>query len=263
VYGVFGYKTHAKMAMIVRREETGLCRYVHLGTGNYHSRTTKQYTDFGLFTCHPEICADVNEVFLQITGLGNVGRLQHLFQSPFDMQSRLIAAIHRETEHARAGRPARIIAKMNALTEPGIIEALYEASQAGVRSHLVVRGICTLRPGIQGMSENIRVRSIIGRFLEHSRIFYFRNHRKFDVYIASADWMERNFFRRIEVCVPILDLRLKRRVVREGLHPYLRDNGEAWEMNADGEYVRIAPRRGEAFNAQHRLLAALTKSAPP
>jgi len=259
VYGVVGHKTHAKMSLVVRREEGRLRRYLHLGTGNYHARTARLYTDFGLFTCNEDICNDAAEVFVQLTGLGQAGELRHLCQSPFTLHSRIIAAIMREAENARAGRPAGIIAKMNALLEPRVIQALYEASCAGVGIDLIVRGVCALRAGIPGVSENIRVRSVIGRFLEHSRIFYFRNGGADDVYLSSADWMDRNFFRRIEVCFPVLDPRLKRRVINEGLKPYLKDNCQAWEMDASGSYRRKKPRRGKAYSVQAELLAALAQ----
>ncbi len=262
VYGVVGYKTHAKMALVVRREEDRLRRYVHLGTGNYHPRTTKLYTDFGLFTCNDEMCNDVNDVFGQLTGLGKAGQLRHLWQSPFSLHEQLVKAIRNETRHARAGRRASIIAKMNSLLEPRIIAALYEASSAGVKIDLIVRGVCALRPGIAGVSENIRVRSIVGRFLEHSRIFYFYNDGRQDVYLSSADWMDRNFFRRIEACFPVLDPRLKKRVVNEGLKPCLRDNCQAWEMDAAGNYRRKTPRRGKPYSAQGRLLEILANVAP-
>jgi len=261
VYGVVGYKTHAKMMLVVRREEAGLRRYVHLGTGNYHSRTTKLYTDFGLFTCHEGICADVNDVFMQLTGLGQAGDLLHLWQSPFTLHAQLLTAIRRETERARQGRAAHIVAKMNALVEPQVIQALYEASQAGVKIDLIVRGVCALKPGIAGVSNNIRVRSIIGRFLEHTRIFWFRNDGADDVYLSSADWMNRNLFRRIEVAFPVLDKKLKRRVIKEGLEPYLKDNTQTWEMSAGGEYQRRTPRRGKPYTAQLALLAELARAA--
>ena len=257
VYGVVGYKTHAKMSMVVRRERTGLRRYVHVGTGNYHSRTTKFYTDFGLFTCDAEITADVNEIFLQITGLGQHAPLKRMLQSPFTLHPQLVAAIEREAEHARAGRGGRIVAKMNALVEPTIIQALYAASQAGVKIELIVRGVCALRPGLPGLSENIRVRSVLGRFLEHPRIFYFRNNRAHDILLSSADWMSRNFFRRIEACVPVLDSQAKRRVMREGLRPYLRDNTNAWLMDSNGHYRRRRAARSAPYTAQDALLAEL------
>ncbi|MDH4284246.1 MAG: polyphosphate kinase 1, partial [Gallionellaceae bacterium] len=234
VYGVVGHKTHAKMLMVVRREEGKLRRYVHLGTGNYHPRTARLYTDFGLFTSNDEICSDVNQVFGQLTGLGKASKLCHLWQSPFTLHSQILQAIQNETRIAKAGKPARIIAKMNALLEPETIMALYEASCAGVKIDLIVRGVCALRPGVPDLSENIRVRSIIGRFLEHTRVFYFQNGEAHDVYLASADWMDRNFFRRVEVCFPVLDKKLKQRVIEEGLKIYLLDNCMAWEMDKNG-----------------------------
>ncbi|KON79651.1 polyphosphate kinase 1 [Azoarcus sp. PA01] len=259
VYGVFGYKTHAKLLMLVRREEDGLRRYVHMGTGNYHPRTTRFYTDFGLLTCNEEIGQDVAEVFKQLTGLGKASTLKHLWQAPFALQSNVVAAINAEAEFARAGRRAHIIAKMNALLEPETIEALYGASQAGVDIDLIVRGPCALRPGVAGLSENIRVRSVIGRFLEHHRIFYFRADGDDLVYLSSADWMDRNFFGRIEIAFPVLDQRLKRRVIKEGLRAYLGDNCQAWEMLEDGRYRRKTP-RGVRRAAQMVLLTELSAS---
>ncbi|MEW5893514.1 MAG: polyphosphate kinase 1 [Pseudomonadota bacterium] len=256
VYGVVGHKTHAKLALVVRREQGKLKRYAHLGTGNYHARTARLYTDFGLLTCNEALCSDVNEVFMQLTGLGRAHAHAHLWQAPFSLHSNLIGAIRREIEQAKAGMPAHIIAKMNALLEPRVINALYEASQAGVKIDLIVRGVCALRPGIKGVSDNIRVRSILGRFLEHSRVFYFHNGGAEDVYLASADWMDRNFFRRIETCFPVLEPKLKRRVINEGLKPYLRDNNKAWLMRPDGSFER-ARRRGKPFEAQPYLLQLL------
>jgi polyphosphate kinase len=254
VYGVVGHKTHAKMLMVVRREDGKLRRYVHLGTGNYHQRTAQFYTDFGLFTCDEKICADVNEVFSQLTSLGKVRELNYLWQSPFSLHVEVLRAIQNETRIAKSGKRAHIIAKMNALLEPETINALYEASQAGVKIDLIVRGVCALRPGVAGLSEHIRVRSVIGRFLEHSRIFYFRNELKHSVYLASADWMDRNFFRRIEVCFPVLDKKLKTRVIAEGLKIYLQDNCEAWEMDSAGHYRRKHRRRAQKKCAQSELL---------
>jgi polyphosphate kinase len=261
VYGVVGHKTHAKMALVVRREEGKLRRYAHLSTGNYHPRTTRLYTDLGLFTCNEEICAEVNDVFMQLTGLGRASKLKHLWVSPFTLHQRMLAAINRETEHAKAGKGARIVAKMNALLEPEVIAALYEASRAGVKIDLIVRGVCALRPGVAGISDNIRVRSVIGRFLEHTRIYHFHNAGRDDVYLASADWMDRNFFRRIEVCFPVLDKRLKKRVIEEGLAPYLADNTQAWEMEGEGQYRRRTPRRAPAVSAQLALLERLANFA--
>ncbi|MFA4969927.1 MAG: polyphosphate kinase 1, partial [Sulfuritalea sp.] len=260
VYGVVGYKTHAKMLMVLRREDTGYRRYIHLGTGNYHPRTTRFYTDFGLLTSNPEIGDDVNEVFKQLTGLGKAGALKHLWQAPFFLHPNMLAAIRGEIEAARAGKPARIIAKMNSLLEPEIITALYEASAAGVTIDLIVRGVCSLRPGVKGLSDNIRVRSVIGRFLEHHRIFYFHANGKQNIYLSSADWMERNFFRRIEISFPVLEPKLKRRVLKEGLKPYLADNCQAWEMNGSGEY-RIKPTRRSRICAQELLLADMAVGA--
>jgi polyphosphate kinase len=259
VYGVVGHKTHAKLALVIRREEGGLRRYAHLGTGNYHARTARLYTDFGLMTANEEITADVNQIFTQLTGLGRAGRLRQLLQSPFTLHPEIIAAIEREAVAARAGQPAAIIAKMNALLEPRVIAALYEASQAGVRIDLIVRGVCALRPGVPGLSDNIRVRSVVGRFLEHSRIFYFRNLGEEQVYLSSADWMDRNFFRRIESCFPILDPKLKKRVIQEGLRPYLRDNLQAWEMQPDGSFRRRGRKGAKPYCAQSMLLALHAK----
>ncbi|MDD2928363.1 MAG: polyphosphate kinase 1 [Sideroxydans sp.] len=263
VYGVVGHKTHAKMLMVVRREEGGLRRYVHLGTGNYHPRTARLYTDFGMFTCNEEVCADVNEVFVQLTGLGKASKLKHLWQSPFTLHSKVLESIRNEIALAQAGKPAHVIAKMNALLEPETINTLYEASQAGVKVDLIVRGVCALRPGVKGLSENIRVRSIIGRFLEHTRIFYFRNGGKEDIYLASADWMDRNFFRRIEACFPILDKKLKKRVLDEGLNIYLKDNHQAWEMDCNGFWHRKKPNRSKSVNAQVELAALLGQMPTP
>ena len=260
-YGVVGHKTHAKMSMVLRREDGMLRRYVHLGTGNYHARTAMLYTDFGLFSCNEEICADVNDVFMQLTGLGKAGKLKHLWQSPFSLHSQLLGAIRLEAERARAGDKTAIIAKMNALLEPDIISALYEASMAGVQIDLIVRGVCALRPGIPGLSENIRVRSIIGRFLEHHRVFYFKSSDA--VLLSSADWMDRNFFRRIEVCFPVLDNKLKKRVIEESLKVYLEDNAQAWDMDADGRYKRRKPARGKRQSAQALLLEKLSGQPGP
>ncbi|HSN41945.1 MAG TPA: polyphosphate kinase 1 [Burkholderiales bacterium] len=262
IYGVVGHKTHAKMLMVVRREAERLRRYVHLSTGNYHPRTALLYTDFGLFTCNEEIGVDVNDVFIQLTGLGKASRLKHLWQSPFTLHKNMLRAIQNEIRHAQAGRKARIIAKMNALLEPEIIAALYEASRAGVETDLVVRGVCALRPGIPGVSDNIRVRSIIGRFLEHTRVFYFHNDGAQDVHLASADWMDRNFFRRVEISFPVLDPALKKRVIDEGLTPYLEDNMEAWEMDQHGQYQCQSPDRGKPRAAQGVLLDLLARRQP-
>jgi polyphosphate kinase len=266
IYGVFGLKTHAKMALLLRREsdasgKTGLQRYAHLGTGNYHPRTTRQYTDFGLLTTNPEICADVDEVFLHITSLAKANKLKRLWLAPFTMQRHVLDAIRRELKHAKEGKPAHIIAKMNALVEEAVIKALYAASQAGVEIDLIVRGACALRPGVAGVSDRIRVRSVVGRFLEHHRIWYFENDGKQDVYLASADWMGRNLFRRIEVAFPVLDPELKARVIAEGLKPYLADTCDAWELGSDGVYQRAKPKgRAQPVSAQQGLVATLAAS---
>ncbi|OSI35341.1 polyphosphate kinase 1 [Neisseria dumasiana] len=254
VYGVFGYKVHAKMALVIRREEGVLKRYAHLGTGNYHQGTSRIYTDFGLITADEDITADVNTLFLEITGLGQPGRLNKLYQSPFTLHPMVLESIEREKRNAEAGRPAWIIAKMNSLIEPGVIEALYAASAAGVQIDLIVRGMCALRPEVPGLSDNIRVRSIIGPQLEHARVYYFFNDGEENTYISSADWMARNFFRRIETCTPIEEPALKARVIREGLSLALKDSRQAWLMRPDGSYVRVQPEEGQAeSNLQEQL----------
>ncbi len=265
MYGVVGFKTHAKLIMVVRREHDRLRRYCHLGTGNYHPKTTRQYTDYGLFTCDEAIGEDLHELFLQLTSPTRVAQMRKVLQSPFTLHEAMLERTRREIEHARAGRPARIVAKMNALIEPQIIQALYAASAAGVKVDLIVRGICSLRPGVPGVSDNITVRSIVGRFLEHSRVFYFENDGDPEVYCASADWMERNFFRRIEVAFPV-QRRHHRRQLFEDLELYLADNCQAWVLQPDGNYLREQPgtasrsprRRGSCrhWRADTRTLAA-------
>jgi polyphosphate kinase len=258
VYGVVGLKTHAKVALVIRREETGLRYYAHLGTGNYHPTTTKLYTDFGLLTCRQELAIEVNEVFIHLTGLTKPHNLNLLWLAPFGLQNEILKSIRNEAKIARAGRPGRIIVKVNALVDESVIRALYAASGDGVKIDLIVRGACTLKPGVPGLSENIRVRSIIGRFLEHSRIYYFRNDLTHDVHLASADWMSRNLFRRVEVAFPVLDRTLKRRVIAEGLTPYLKDNTNAWELESDGHYLRRKPRGKQSrFSAQQYLMQLL------
>ncbi|ABK08059.1 polyphosphate kinase 1 [Burkholderia cenocepacia] len=258
VYGVVGHKCHAKMMLIVRRVvqagKASLRRYVHLGTGNYHPRTARLYTDFGLMTADQKICEDVHHVFQQLTGIGGELTLHELWQSPFTLHPRIIESIRAEIDNAQAGKRARIVAKMNALLEPSVIAALYEASQAGVKVDLIVRGVCALKPGVPGLSENITVRSIVGRFLEHHRIYYFHAGGAEDVYLSSADWMDRNLFRRVEVAFPIRERKLKRRVIAEGLSVCLGDNQSAWQMHSDGHYRRR--RTGKTIrNAQLGLLA--------
>ena len=258
VYGVVGYKTHAKMLLVVRRDGDGIKRYVHLGTGNYHTKTTKLYTDYGLMTCEKSMGQDVHKIFQELTGMGKAARLKQLKHSPFTLHPSVIEWIEFETEQALAGKPARIIAKFNSLTEENIMQALYRASQAGVEIDLIVRGICCLKPGIPGLSDNIRVRSIIGRFLEHTRIYHFHHGGDDLVYCSSADWMDRNLFNRVETCFPVNDPVLKAQILEQGLHIYLRDNTRAWELQPDGRYQRAQPQEGEAsFIAQQSLLDTL------
>ncbi|WP_020650005.1 polyphosphate kinase 1 [Solimonas variicoloris] len=251
VYGVVGYKTHAKMCLVVRREEGGLRQYAHLGTGNYHPRTARMYTDYGLFTADPAICHDVHAVFLQLTSLGKVTKLTRLLQSPFTLAKQVHAKIEREIELAKKGRPAQIIAKMNALVESEMIQALYRASQAGVKIDLIVRGMCSLRPGVKGLSEHITVRSVVGRFLEHHRVYFFANGGEPELYLSSADWMERNLFKRVEVAFPIADRRLRERIVGD-LHGYLQDTAQSWFLQADGSYQRAEKVEGKPI--QQRLM---------
>jgi polyphosphate kinase len=252
MYGVFGFKTHAKLVMVVRREEKGLRRYCHLGTGNYHAKTARLYTDYGLLTADEAIGEDVHEIFLQLTGLTRVPKLRKLLHAPFSLQQAIVAKIDREAEHARAGKPARIVAKLNALTEPTVIQALYRASRAGVSVDLIVRGVCCLRPGVPGVSERIKVRSIVGRFLEHSRVYDFENGGQREVYCASADWMDRNLFRRIEVAFPLDSPEFRGRVADE-LNLYLADDAQAWELASNGQYSRAL---GDgSLSAQAKLLS--------
>ena len=254
VYGVVGYKTHAKMIMVVRREGRKLRRYVHLGTGNYHAGTTRQYTDYGLLTCDPVFGEDVNKLFHQLTGLGRATKMKKILQSPFTLHKAMLDGIRYEAAVARDGRRARIIAKMNALVEPEIIRVLYEASQAGVRIDLIVRGVCCLRPGIPGVSENIHVRSIVGRFLEHSRVFYFYHDGKELLFCSSADWMPRNFFNRVETCFPIDEKRPREQIITHGLLNYLSDNTQAWILQLDGSYKHAKPGTHKPRSAQQSLL---------
>lgn len=258
VYGVVGYKTHAKLCLVVRREQGQLMRYAHLGTGNYHIGTAKAYTDFSLFTARPEMTEDMHRIFHMLTGLGHIRDLNCLLESPFHLHQSMLLKIEREIEQAKAGKPAHIMAKMNALIEPQIITALYEASRAGVQIDLVVRGVCCLRPGIAGVSDNIRVRSVMGRFLEHPRVYYFKNGGAEELYCSSADWMPRNFFRRVEVAFPILDESLRKRVYDEAFGLYLQDNTQAWILDAEGHYTRLSPKPNELpLAAQEVLMASL------
>ena len=261
VYGVVGYKTHCKMILVVRREAGRLRRYVHLGTGNYHPKTARAYTDYGLFSADEALGEDVHQVFMQLTSLMKTQELKLLSQSPFGLHKRLLYLIDRETEHAAAGGTGHIIAKINALVEPEVIRALYKASMAGVYVDLIVRGICCLRPGIPGISENIRVRGIVGRFLEHTRCYYFHNNGDEQVFCASADWMDRNLFRRIEIMFPIRDAAMKVRLIAD-LDTYLADNTHAWELRPDGSYAPITAASGDdAISAQTRLLTQFAEAS--
>jgi polyphosphate kinase len=255
-HGLVGLKTHAKLALIVRNDPDGkIRRYAHLGTGNYNPSTARFYSDLSLFTCNESITSAVNDVFNYLTAYAEKAHYKPLLVAPRDMAKGCLALIDREARHARRGRPARIIAKCNAVVDPPIIRALYRASQAGVEIDLIVRGQCTLVPGLRGISSRIRVRSIVGRFLEHSRMFYFENGGKSEVYLGSADWMPRNLYERVEVLFPLLDPRLKERICEEILPAYLADNRKARILGSDGLYTR-APRgaRGKGFSVQDHLM---------
>lgn len=256
VYGVVGYKTHAKMCLVLRKEGSELRNYVHLSTGNYHPKTAKIYTDYGLFSCDKELGEDVRRVFLQLTSLGKVSKLNKLLQSPFTLHPGIIRMIDREAEQARKGKPARIIIKVNAIVEEQAIQALYRASQAGVKIELIVRGICCLRPGIPGVSDNIEVRAIIGRFLEHSRIYAFQNGGDWLVYASSADLMDRNMFKRVEVCFPITEKKLAERVLSD-LKMYSLDNTQAWLLQSDGSYTHLTSADAPVYQVQSELLKSI------
>ncbi len=257
VYGLVGFKTHAKMLLIVRREDDKLVRYVHLGTGNYHHATTSVYTDYGYLSSGQPLGEDVHKLFLQLTSLTEATGMTRMLASPFSLFPALMEKIQRETNNAQAGKDARIIAKVNSLNEPQLINALYEASQAGVKIDLIVRGICSLRPGVKGLSENIHVRSIVGRFLEHSRVYYFSNDGAEEFYCSSADWMERNLFRRNESCFEIRQKAMKEKL-RKHLDLFLADNCQAWVLNGDGSYTRLSPGDEERVSAQETFLHQLT-----
>ena len=256
LYGVVGHKTHAKMMLVVRQSDDGLRRYAHLGTGNYHPVTTRLYTDYALLTSNQDLCEDVHKIFLQVASLGRAPKLSLMYQSPLTLGQGLIKKILAAAEQARKGETAIIYAKMNALTEYGIIDALYEASQAGVTIDLLVRGECRLRPGVKGLSDNIRVRSIVGRFLEHTRVFYFRTGEDEEMYLSSADWMTRNIHRRVETMFPVLDESIKKRIMREIFETYFADNCQSWQMEPDGTYTKTPIGRGhKRFAAQEALMA--------
>jgi polyphosphate kinase len=256
VYGLVGYKIHAKACLVVRRDADQIRRYVHLATGNYNPGTARLYSDVGLFTCRPEFGEDVTNLFNLLTGICQFRPMQRLLVAPFDLHERLLALIEREIHHAQEGFPARVVAKMNSLVDREIIEALYRASQGGVKIDLIVRGICCLRPGVKGLSDNITVRSIVDRFLEHSRIYYFENAAQPEVFLGSADWMPRNFFRRIEAIFPIVDGNLRERVISELLALPLADNLRARMLLPNGDYRLAAPRgAGKPHRSQFEFVA--------
>ncbi len=254
IYGVVGFKTHSKMILVARRETNKLRYYVHLGTGNYHLKTSKIYTDYGLLTCDKEIGEDVYRIFLQLSSMGKASKMDALLYAPFTLHKGMVRRIRTEKENAEQGKTARIIAKMNALYDEELVNELYAASKAGVQIDLIVRGVCQLRPGVVGLSENIRVRSVIGRFLEHHRVFYFENGGNPELYCSSADWMSRNMFHRVETCFPIKHKKIRDRIL-EDMHLYLSDNTHAWILASDGIYQLSAPQEGEeAVDAQAILL---------
>ncbi len=253
VYGLMGMKTHCKLALVMRRERDGIRRYAHLGTGNYHPATAKFYTDFGLLTADPDVTGDCAALFNLLTGVSQFPGMKKLFVSPFTLHAKLLELIGSETANAKAGKPAGIFAKLNSLVDGDIISALYRASQAGVQVRLLVRGICVLRPQVPGVSENICVRSIVGRFLEHSRVCIFTGGGDAQIYLASADWMPRNFYRRVETCFPVEDAAHKKQI-GEAMEIYWRDNVKARELGADGIYRAIEP-DGAPFSAQDEFLS--------
>ena len=258
VYGLVGLKTHTKVMLVVRREEGRIRRYVHIGTGNYNPKTARLYTDIGLLSCRDELGADLTELFNYLTGYSRQQTYRRLLVAPVNLRDRMLALIHRESEHARNGLHARIVAKMNALVDPRMIVALYEASQAGVKVDLIVRGMCCLRPQLPGISENIRVISIVGRFLEHSRIFYFHNQGSEEVFIGSADWMTRNLDRRVEAVVPIDDPAIAKDL-QEILGILLADNRQAWDLQADGHYIQRRPAVGIIEQSSQRTLMEMAR----
>ena len=260
VYGIVGYKTHAKLMLIVRREDDKIRRYVHLGTGNYHAANAKVYTDYGLFSADPDISEDVHKIFQELTGMGKPANLKKLLHAPFTLHDKLMSFIDDEIAHAKAGKRAHIIVKVNALTERRLIDKLYDASQAGVKIELILRSMCCLRPQVKGLSENITVRSIVGRFLEHTRIYYFYNDGDERLYCGSADWMDRNLFHRVEVAFPIEDKRLFKQIYQDGLLNYLQDNKQAWILSGDGDWQQTKLAASEAPHiAQEYLLKVINR----
>ena len=252
VYGIVGYKTHAKMCTVVRKEGRTLRRYVHLATGNYHAGTSRLYTDYSYFTSDRDIGEDVHKLFQRIATMSKQAKLKKIEHAPFTLHLKILSLIEREASNAKKGKPAAIYAKMNALTEPEVIKALYRASIAGVKIELIVRGICCLRPGVKGLSDKIRVRSIVGRFLEHTRVFCFENGGAREVYLSSADWMDRNFFTRVEILFPVLDQDLKERVFAETIDNYLKDNSESWMLQKNGRYNKRQAKKN-VYSAQAKL----------
>ena len=257
VYGIVGYKTHAKLMLIIRREDDRIRRYVHLGTGNYHAANAKVYTDYGLFTADPDISEDVHKIFQELTGMGKPANLKKLLHAPFTLHDKLMSFIDDEIAHAKAGKRAHIMVKVNALTERRLIAKLYDASQAGVKIELILRSMCCLRPQVKGLSENITVRSVIGRFLEHTRIYYFYNNGDERLYCGSADWMDRNLFHRVEVAFPIEDKKLFQQIYQDGLINYLQDNTQAWTLNGDGVWQQLQPAAGTPPHAAQEHLLTL------
>jgi len=261
VYGVVGLKTHCKAALVVRKEPDGIRRYLHLATGNYNPITARIYTDFGLFTADPDMGEDASELFNLLTGYSQRKEWKKLIVAPVGLREKVIGLIDREQKHAQAGRQGRIVVKMNALVESSVIDALYRASQAGVSIDLIVRGICCLRPGVPGVSDNIRVTSIVDRFLEHSRVFYFENNGNPEVFLASADWMPRNFFRRIEVMFPVEDARQKGRIIDEIIPTVLKDNVNARRLEPNGTYSRVSPHDGKPLVRSQLALQTMAREA--
>lgn len=260
IYGVMAYKTHAKMLHIVRREHGELRHYAHLGTGNYHAKTARLYTDYSLLTANETLCEDVHKVFQQLTGMGKQRNIEKLLHAPFTLHERMVEMIDREARNAEKGKRAHIIVKCNSLTEPKLIRALYRASRAGVQCDLIIRGVCCLRPGVPGISDNIRVRSVIGRFLEHTRTFHFHNAGQPETWCSSADYMERNMFHRVETCFPLLDKKLAQRI-RKDLDTYLVDNCQSWRLESDGHYTQLDAGDAEPISVQETLLFAYAAKA--
>ena len=260
VYGIVGYKTHAKLMLIVRREDDRIRRYVHLGTGNYHAANAKVYTDYGLFSADPDISEDVHKIFQELTGMGKPANLKKLLHAPFTLHEKLMSFIDDEIAHAKAGKRTHIIIKANALTERRLIDKLYDASQAGVKIELILRSMCCLRPQVKGLSENITVRSVIGRFLEHTRVYYFYNNGDERLYCGSADWMDRNLFHRVEVAFPIENKKLFKQIYQDGLINYLQDNTQAWTLDGTGVWQQLQPAAGEEPQvAQEHLLKTINR----